>query len=286
MSGSTARVVPNEWIVRLKPYATNDVKSMHMNMISTRTADSTPFNCQVRNEYNLPEARGYSASFDEATKKEIEKQDEVDSVEPVMLFSHCRVVADTSPKVPWGLDRVSHYRKAPKRGPYTYEYNPEAAGQGVIAYVIDTGINDQHVEFEGRASKGPMFVTVPRSAPKQSSEDTQGHGTHCAGTIGSKTYGVAKKVELVGVKVFNDYPDGHPLAGARTDDIIKAIEYVVEQYRETKRPSVINLSLGGGVSPELDAAVASAIRAGVIVCCAAGNGGPNDDVGLQGYLSG
>lgn len=266
MASNTANIVPGEWIVKLKPYATNEVRAMHMNLVNSRNADPTPFNAQIHHEYNLPEARGYSASFNETTKREIEQQAEVESVEPVRLFHHCRAVKDTK-NVPWGLDRVSHYNKVSPRPPYTYEYNDESAGQGVIVYVIDTGINDKHVEFEGRAKKGPVFVTTRQ---KTSTEDVDGHGTHCAGTIGSKTYGVAKKVDIVGVKVFVDSAN----AGARTDDIIRAIQYVVDQSKVTRKPSVINLSLGGDIDNMLDAAVMSAIHAGVIVCYAARNGRP------------
>lgn len=172
--------------------------------------------------------------------------------------------------MPWGLARLSSYGKlAGTSGPYTYKYNEEAAGQGVVAYVLDTGINDKHVQFEGRASRGPKFVTPPRPGVVTDDNDHQGHGTHCAGTIGSKDYGVAKKVAIVGVKVFNDLEDD--MAGAQTTDILDALEYVVKEYRRHGKPSVANLSFGGGPSDALDNAITATVRAGVVVCCAAGN---------------
>lgn len=193
---------------------------------------------------------------------------QVASVEPLQLYKHCQTVTQN---VPWGLARVSGYGKLPATGPYTYKYNDAAAGQGVVAYVLDTGINDKHVQFEGRATRGQKFVTDPRPGTVTDDDDHHGHGTHCAGTIGSKDYGVAKKVALVGVKVFNDLPDNDPYAGATNADIIAALEYVVNEYRRHGKPSVVNLSLGGGPSQALDDAVASAVRVGVVVCCAAGN---------------
>lgn len=81
-----------------------------------------------------------------------------------------------------------------------------------MAYVLDTGINSEHVEFEGRAIRGRQFVTPPRANVQTTDKDIQGHGTHCAGTIASRTYGVAKKATVVGVKVFNDLPDNDELA--------------------------------------------------------------------------
>ncbi|KAB5528090.1 putative alkaline serine protease, partial [Coniochaeta sp. 2T2.1] len=264
-----ARTVPGQWIVRLKPYATSNLQAQHLSLVNERTADDTAFDCEVIHQYNFDEARSYAASFDDATKEQIEKLSEVASVEPVQLYKHCEVVVND---VPWGLARLSSYGKlAGTSGPYTYKYNEEAAGQGVVAYVLDTGINDKHVQFEGRASRGQKFVTQPRPGVVTDDNDNQGHGTHCAGTIGSKDYGVAKKVAIVGIKVFNDLPPEDKMAGATTTDILAALEYVVKEYRRHGKPSVVNLSLGGGPSETLDSAITATVRAGVVVCCAAGN---------------
>jgi subtilisin family serine protease len=131
-------------------------------------------------------------------------------------------------------------------------------------YVIDTGINDQHVEFERRASKGPKFVSDGPS----SDEDVHGHGTHCAGTIASRAYGVAKKANVIGVKVFSD-----TTGFAQTGDIVRALDWVINDVYERgiKGRAVVNMSLGGGASPVLDGAVGSTVRHGVVVCVAAGN---------------
>jgi subtilisin family serine protease len=164
------------------------------------------------------------------------------------------VSVKTQNNAPWGLGRISSGAKLPATGPYKYKFNDASNGNGVIAYVIDTGINDKHV---------PGTVT--------DENDNQGHGTHCAGTIGSNDYGVAKDVEIVGIKVFNDLPERDPLAGATNADIMAALDYVVKEFQRHKQPSVVNLSLGGGPSDALDNTVAAAVRAGVLVCCAAGN---------------
>jgi len=264
-----SRIVPGQWIVRLKQNASGTSKARHMNFVSTRTADETPFRCEVHHEYDLDEARAYSASFDDATKEELEKTAEVDTVEPVQLYRH--VAVQIQDNVPWGLGRISSGAKLPGSGPYRYKWNDDSSGKGVIAYVIDTGINENHVPFGGRATKGPKFVTDPVPGTVTGDNDNQGHGTHCAGTIGSKDYGVAKNVEIVGIKVFNDLPEENDFAGATNADIMAALDYVVKEFQRHKQPSVVNLSLGGGISDALDNTVAAAVRAGVVVCCAAGN---------------
>ena len=92
----------------------------------------------------------------------------------------------------WGLGRISHQAKGISS--YTYD---DSAGAGTCAYVIDTGISTTHPEFEGRAT------FLANYAGDGSNTDGNGHGTHCAGTIGSKTYGVAKKTKLYAVKVLD-----------------------------------------------------------------------------------
>ncbi|KAK0616557.1 proteinase R, partial [Immersiella caudata] len=254
--------VPGQWIVRLKQNVGGSSQARHMSFVSARTADVTPFNCEVHHEFDLDEARAYSASFDEATKEELEKSIEVDSVEPVQLYRHVSV--KTQDNVPWGLARISSGAKVSANGPYRYKWNDTSSGKGVIAYVIDTGINPDHVSFGGRATRGPKFVTDPVPTTVTSEEDINGHGTHCAGTIGSNDYGVAKDVEIVGVKVFNDLPDRHRLSGATNADIMAALDWVVKEFQRHNQPSVVNLSLGGGISDALDNTVAAAVRAGVV----------------------
>lgn len=214
---------------------------------------------EILQRFDLYDSKGYSAKFDDATKEELEKIPHVVSIEPEQLYRHCNI----QPNSPWGISRVSTRTKlgAP---PYSYTYRDDVAGSGTVAYVIDTGINNKHVEFEGRAQKGPKFVSDNVS----NDEDVHGHGTHCAGTIASRAYGVAKKANVVGVKVFGDRT-----GTAQTSDIIKALEWVISDIsaKGMGGRAVVNLSLGGPPSDALDAAVASTVHKGVVVCVAAGN---------------
>jgi subtilisin family serine protease len=181
------------------------------------------------------------------------------SVEPVRHFTHCQRAVQGD--APWGLERISQRRQVQPNPPYKYTYPADAQGQDTFAYIIDTGIKPDHIEFGGRVSPGRKFVT---STPPASDADVVGHGTHVAGTIGGENYGVAKKVQLVPVKVFSDIT-----GSARTDDIIVALEWVRSQARGQK--AAVNMSLGGSYSPALNAAVAATVRSGVVVCVAAGN---------------
>jgi oryzin len=112
-------------------------------------------------------------------------------VEPVQVVDLYATVTQSS--VTWGLGSISH--RTPGSTKYVYD---ESAGNDTWAYIVDTGLYTEHKEFEGRAVLG-------YNAYKGSEfEDVQGHGTHCAGTIGSRAYGVAKKANLMSVKVFDD----------------------------------------------------------------------------------
>lgn len=174
---------------------------------------------------------------------------------------------ESQSNAPWGLSRISH-RDMPKDGDRSYEY-PVSAGEGVDVYIIDTGINIKHRDFGGRARWGK---TIPLD---DEDIDGNGHGTHCAGIIGSSTYGLAKNATLIAVKVLSTSGFGS------NADVIKGVEWVTREHqrrvgkaklRGTKLPrSVANMSLGGGRSLTLEDAVDRAVEAGVHFSVAAGN---------------
>jgi subtilisin family serine protease len=158
----------------------------------------------------------------------------------------------------WGLDRIDQ-RNLPLSNSYTYNFT----GSGVRAYILDTGIRTTHTNFGGRASWGTVCTGEAQS-------DGHGHGTHVAGTVGSATYGVAKSVSLIAVKICTNggsCPNSNSLCG---------IDYVVGQKQANPSvPMVANMSIGGPVSTSLNTAVNNAVNAGVFFAVAAGNENQN-----------
>jgi subtilisin family serine protease len=162
----------------------------------------------------------------------------------------------TQKNPPWGLARLSH--REIDNSSYTYD---SSAGEGIVAYSIDTGVYAEHADFEGRATMAKSFVQGEET-------DGNGHGTHTAGTFGGAKYGVAKKVTIVGVKVLSDEGSGS------SSGIISGIEWAVNDMKKRgkARKAVANMSFGGPrTSNANNAAVKAATDAGMFVAVAAGN---------------
>ncbi|MER7587104.1 S8 family serine peptidase [Micromonospora sp. NPDC127501] len=166
--------------------------------------------------------------------------------------NHTVSISGTQANPPsWGLDRIDQ-RNLPLDSSYTY---PNTASN-VHAYIIDTGIRFSHNDFGGRATSGYDAVDGG------SADDCNGHGTHVAGTVGGSAYGVAKAVQLVGVRVLN-------CSGSGTNaGVIGGVDWVTAN---AIKPAVANMSLGGGANSSLDNAVRNSIASGVTYGLAAGN---------------
>jgi subtilisin family serine protease len=167
------------------------------------------------------------------------------------------------PDALWGLDRINQ-----RFLPLDENYANQNDGEGVNAYVIDTGILPTHWEFEGRA-----FAIYDALDPEGIGIDCNGHGSHVAGTIGGQTFGVAKNVRLFGVRVLNCQGTG------TWSDVIGGVNFVTwhrGQPAQQGVPAVANMSLTGATNRAADAAVRNSIRAQVTYVVAAGNG--NSDV--------
>ncbi|KAI1276392.1 peptidase S8/S53 domain-containing protein [Xylaria sp. FL0933] len=207
----------------------------------------------AKHVYGATSFKGFASSLDEAAIESLRAHPHVEYVQEDSKF-HLTAYT-TEDNAPYGIARISHRAK----GDLSY-VRDDSDGDGTCVYVIDTGIKVDHPDFGGRATWGANFAD-------DDNNDGAGHGTFVAGIIGSNTYGVAKKTQLVAVKVFKD--DGT----TEGNDIINAIDWVAQDAptRNCPKGTVANLSLGGGKNQASNDAVAALVNAGTFVAVASGN---------------
>lgn len=193
---------------------------------------------------------GYAIKATEAKAKRFAADPAVAAVIQNRTFT---IAATQSNPPSWGLDRIDQVA-LPLNQSYRYD---DTAGQGVTAYVIDTGVRITHKDFGGRAFNGYDAVDNDTTA-----QDGHGHGTHVSGTIAGTAYGVAKKAKIVGVRVLNNSGQG------TTAQVVAGIDWVTAH---AAKPAVANMSLGGPADTAIDTAVRNSIASGVTYAVAAGN---------------
>ena len=191
----------------------------------------------------LPDTAG--TAFIEAMKK----NPQVLSVENDTVVN---IDAMTQNNPDWGLDRIDQ-----KALPLNSTYSYSQTGSGTTAYIVDTGILSTHQEFSGRVLNGYTAISDGNGTT-----DCNGHGTHVAGTVGGTTYGVAKSVRLVPVRILGC--DG---SGA-SSNVIAGLDWIL---KNGSKPAVVNMSLGGAASSSLDSAVENLYNNGYVMVVAAGN---------------
>ncbi|MGH3741386.1 MAG: S8 family peptidase [Micromonosporaceae bacterium] len=194
--------------------------------------------------------KGFAAKLSRAQLESLQGNPQVAAIEEDGV-----VHADTTQTdEPWGLDRIDQ-RQLPLSSSYHYTHQ----GKGVKAYVIDTGIQAGHPTFGTRAKS--VF-----DATGGTGRDCNGHGTHVAGTIGGKRWGVAKLAQLRGVRVLDCNGSG------TFSGVIAGVDWVTRNH---VKPAVANMSLGGSESASVDNAVTAMTQAGVFTAVAAGNSNAN-----------
>jgi PKD repeat protein len=246
--------VPHSYIVVLEPAASGALGESSRSAVVAEDL-SRSYGGKVRNVFRHA-IGGYAAQMTPKQALALSRDPRVRYVEEDSLMT----IEATQSGATWGLDRVDQ-RDLPLDTFYTYN----ATGAGVRAYIIDTGIRASHVDIAGRVISGYTAISDGNGT-----NDCNGHGTHVAGTTGGSTWGVAKGVTLVPVRVLGCNGSG------TTSGVIAGVDWVTAQKNANpSQRSVANMSLGGSASSSLDTAVGNSINAGVVYAVAAGNSNAN-----------
>jgi subtilisin family serine protease len=268
-----------------------DAKRPYVVLLDNQSADakavandhSRRFGVGVKRLYDRG-LRGYAGSMTEREAKALAREPGVLVApdEPITAFAP-PVSPENVSKQPlpyysslptgwgWGLDRIDQHPSLSAKPEGLYNFSK--TGAGVTAYIIDTGVRTSHQEFEGRATVGPNPDPLGGNG-----QDCNGHGTHVAGILGGRTFGVAKEAKIVSVRVLDCSGSGS------TSSVVAGINWVTGEYKkqnyvngnlvapDLRKPAVANMSLGGSSNSALDKAVADSIAVGVTYSIAAGNG--------------
>lgn len=250
--------VEGEYIVRLKASVGAEAHAQHLEEVAGVLAQHN--GTLMHNYENLaPSFRGYAVRLGDDGIAVLRASADVEYVEANQVVRAVgNVKCETQEGATWGLVRTAE-KSLKITGAYTYS---DVAGEEVDAYVIDTGIYLEHNDFQGRAEWGTDTVDTP--SPKT---DSNGHGTHVAGTIMSKTWGLAKRANAIAVKVLGASGSG------TTAGVIAGVDWVAEHHAKKRngKKSVANMSLGGGYSKSMNDAADACVDAGVVMAVASGN---------------
>ena len=234
-------VVQGQYIITLKANSTASVQSDILGILGSKVS------------YMYSQVfKGFASQLSDAEAKSLRQNPAVEEVLQDRIYKVDQSGSERNP--PWGLDRLDQTNL-----PLDSRYNYPSNGKGVNAYIIDTGVQASHPEFGDRVAPG--FGAFANT-------DCHGHGTHVAGTVGSRTYGVAKAVRIIPVQVMDCKGYGS------TSTIIAGIDWVISNHADGIK-AVANMSLGGAYNPLLNQATTALVNDGVVVVTAAGNDNAN-----------
>ncbi|KXN71753.1 cephalosporin C acetylhydrolase [Conidiobolus coronatus NRRL 28638] len=256
-----AQLIPNQYIIQFDSDAkansfTSNIKSIQSLIASSNNANSIGIKSSITNKilhtYSPSTLNGISAQLDDSTLERVKDLPYIAHIEQDQIVKSTNI----QQKAGWNLARISQHSQVGE-SPYAYHY-PKNAGEGVNIYLLDTGINTSHNDFNGSATWGT--TTFPNST----NADLHGHGTHCAGIAIGREYGVAKNSKVIAVKVLGD--DGVGSVSA----CIEGVNWVIKNKSGVKG-NVASMSLAGGYSKAFNKAVNNAASQGIIIIAGAGN---------------
>lgn len=218
----------------------------------------------LTHNYTIGTFQGYAGHFDRSVIAQLKAHKDVQDVELDYLMTLDSLV--TQEDAPWNLNLISHISKYQQHMGYTFDIR---AGEGTFAYLVDSGIDVNHYDFEGRARTGYL---VPHSG---GSADLVGHGTKSAGIVGGRRYGVAKRCQLISVKAFT---------GRQTEvsQVLSGYDWAHRHIKQRGREATAVIGLfacGPSLYTPMDQAIDAAYATGVLTITSAGNHGvPADHI--------
>lgn len=248
--------IPGEYLIQWSP---NAVGVQSFEAFKSKARSFSPADVSI---HEFGEYRGALVRLTDEELFMVQQMEGVSHIEPNTV---ARMFGEQSPAT-WGIDR-SDQRSGTNN---IYRWRDDAAGQGVGIYVLDTGIFTDHSDFNGRASYVADCYSLLGLACETANGtpgDPQGHGTHCAGTVGSTTYGIAKNATLFNIRVLS------ALGTGSIGGIVNGVNFAVNHNFNGVK--IISMSLGGGAAAALDNAVNAAFNVGVLSVVATGNSNNN-----------
>ncbi|EUC31046.1 hypothetical protein COCCADRAFT_38791 [Bipolaris zeicola 26-R-13] len=250
-----SNAIANKWIIKLK----DNVATMAVDGVKAALSTEPDY------QYSMPGFRGFAGTLSDEEVALLQASDQIEYIQQDAQVYTTALVKQLN--ATWGISRISHTK--PSEATYLYD---SSVGEGTCAYVIDTGVDITHPEFQGRA----FFLAD--LTHEGNFIDGYGHGTHVAGTIGSATWGVAKKTAIFAVRVLDSNGSG------TNADVIAGMEFILRDARERRGTDqcrngfVVNISLGSEKLPALNDAAAAMVAEDIFLGVAAGNDGvPADD---------
>lgn len=180
------------------------------------------------------------------------------------LVTNILALPPTPTPLPWGLDRIDQ-----RHLPLDNRYSVGALNDSMVyVYVLDSGVRVTHSEFNQSNGMRNAFHGIDVVERLNYAKDCTGHGTHVAGVIAGKSFGVAKNAVIISVRVLGCDGNGF------VTRLMEGLQFVMDEsskQNNLRRPAVVSMSLSTGKSEALNKAVRRLSQSGIAVVTAAGN---------------